>query len=226
MCALEEMGGQRIMEQVARWLSWGVGLVLAGVVLGLVVAGVVVSVRSQRAVRAAGARADEVNQLIRALRTGTRAQRQTAAVALGEIGPGAARAVPWLYRALEGESLVLGGPQDPYVEAATSAIAAIAREDAVAQAYQLFKAEEGQQISLLVLLKVGEAAVPPLCEYVGKDRDAKTCVWAIGWLRVLRDRLGEKRELAVATLRKAGAHPDAEVRGLAKELLGRIGEQK
>jgi hypothetical protein len=169
----------------------------------------------------------KVAQLVRAYKEGNESQRRDIAQSLGKLGSQASSALPELYASLAGRGLVLGGgPQDPYVEDVTAAIAAIAKGNVVYLAHALFKRKEGQQALLLVILKVGDNAVPPLCSFVSPTHDAKTCEWAMAWIGLIEGQIAGNRAIAVSSLEAAREHPDQQVRENAKKLLAKMMGEK
>jgi hypothetical protein len=113
-------------------------------------------------------------------------------------------------------------PQDPYVEDVTKAIATIARGNTVYMAHAVFKQKGGQVEFILVLLKVGDDAVPPLCSFISPTRDAETCNWAMAWLGLLQGRIAGNKAMAVSSLETVREHPNQAVRERAKELLAKM----
>jgi hypothetical protein len=165
---------------------------------------------------------EQVQELMQKLNMGTDEQRREAAVALGQVGPPAEEALPLLYQALEGKKLTFFGPQDPFVDDVTSAIALIAKGKAVDHAYSLFKMGEGEEEMLLVILKVGDDAVPSLCKLISPSQDPKTCEWALTWLSLIGDKITKNKQIVVRTLKNASAHKDGEVRKRAEELFQKV----
>ncbi len=174
----------------------------------------------------------EVSELIGILETGGATERKDAVMALGEMGPAAAEALPGLFWALMGENAFTGAFEGTFVNELATAIASIAQGDAVSRCEPLFELEGelgANNYTIFcqsaLLPKVGEEAVPGLAEIL-VTREAmsvrRAAAGTLGWMAEYC-LLGDADRLAAGALRVAASHdPSEQIREIAQDVLAKM----